>query len=99
MLAVSCLFLGLTFMPTLVLRGVPDGLYRHLKQSAGLHRRSMTQEAIALLEAGLGQAEIPVKPSPEAAKDWLSREVWSLPVLDTRSDEAILGYGENGLGD
>jgi hypothetical protein len=35
---------------TLVLRQVPDGLYRRLKAVAAAHRRSMNQEAILALE-------------------------------------------------
>jgi len=40
-------------MNTLVLRHVPDDLYRRLKAVAAAHRRSMNQEAILALEAGL----------------------------------------------
>jgi hypothetical protein len=86
-------------MTTLVLRGVPEELDRRLKRSAGIHRRSMTQEAIALLETGLRQPAAPAKPSPDEVKDWLRREVWSLPILDARSAEDILGYNEHGLFD
>jgi plasmid stability protein len=40
-------------MNTLVLRNVPDALYRRLKAVAAAHRRLMNQEAILALEAGL----------------------------------------------
>ncbi len=40
-------------MNTLVVRHVPDGLYRRLEAVAAAHRRSMNQEAILALEAGL----------------------------------------------
>jgi hypothetical protein len=30
---------------------------------------------------------------------WPRREVWSLPVLDRRGDDEILGYNEHGLFD
>ena len=40
-------------MNTLLLRHVPDGLYRRLEAVAAAHRRSMNQEAILALEAGL----------------------------------------------
>lgn len=86
-------------MPTLVLRGVPDELYQQLKQTAGVHRRSMTQEAISLLESGLRAAPTPAKPSVDEIKDWLRREVWTLPLLDARTDDEILGYNEHGLFD
>ena len=32
----------------------------------------------------------------EDTLDWLRREVWSLPVLDQRRDDAILGYNADG---
>lgn len=84
-------------MPTLVLRNVPDDLYRRLKETAALHRRSMTQEAIVSLRAVL---EAPGQQSPrpgfEDTLEWLRREVWALPMLDHRSDEEILGYNNHG---
>jgi plasmid stability protein len=87
-------------MPTLVLRNVPDELYRQLKAAAASHRRSMTQEAIVSLRAGLdGTAGEPPRPGAEEVADWLRREVWSLPVLDERSDEDILGYNDRGCFD
>ncbi len=84
-------------MPTLVLRNVPDDLYQRLKEIAAEHRRSMTQEAIVSLRAALdGHQETPTKPSLEETLEWLQREVWSLPVLDRRDDDDILGYRANG---
>lgn len=84
-------------MPTLVLRNVPDDLYLRLKEAAANHRRSMTQEAIVFLQAGLaGVQEQPPKPTAEESLQWLKRELWSLPVLDRRSDDEILGYNEHG---
>jgi plasmid stability protein len=87
-------------MPTLVLRNVPDDLYQRLKETAAEHRRSMTQEAIVSLRTALeGRGEPPDKPSLEETLDWLRREVWSLPVLDHRSDDEILGYNAHGYFD
>ena len=87
-------------MPTLVLRNVPDDLYRRLKETAANHRRSMTQEAIVSLQAALvGLQEPPPKPTAEESLQWLKRELWSLPVLDRRSDDEILGYNEHGYFD
>lgn len=84
-------------MPTLVLRNVPDALCRQLKDAATRHRRSMTQEAIVSLQVGLmGQAGQPERPSLEETLAWLQREVWSLPVLDRRTDDQILGYNAHG---
>lgn len=84
-------------MPTLVLRNVPDDLYQRLKKTAAEHRRSMTQEAIVSLRVALdGLQEKPPRPDPEVTLEWLQHNVWSLPVLDQRSDDEILGYNENG---
>ena len=33
----------------------------------------------------------------EESKRWLEQQVWTLPVLDNRSAEEILGYGDDGL--
>ena len=41
-------------MNTLVLRQVPDGLYRRLKAVAAAHRCSMNQEAILALAGAAG---------------------------------------------
>jgi plasmid stability protein len=84
-------------MPTLVLRNVPDDLYQQLKATAAHHRRSMTQEAIVSLQAALaGRQEQPPRPTVEDSLEWLRNELWSLPVLDQRSDDELLGYNEYG---
>ena len=84
-------------MNTLVLRQVPDALYRRLKAVAAAHRRSMNQEAILALEAGLPESPILQRPSLAESRRWLEQQVWILPVLDDRSAEKILGYGDDGL--
>ena len=40
-------------MPTLIIRDIPDLTYRRLKESAELHRRSLTKEALVVLEERL----------------------------------------------
>lgn len=85
-------------MPTLVLRGVPIALYERLKLAAQSHRRSLTQETILRLEQSVAPREA-VKPSAQELKEWLRLEVWTLPVLDGRPAEEILGYDEHGLFD
>ena len=88
---------GKVKMPTLVLRNVPDDLYQRLKQTAAEHRRSMTQEAIVSLRTALeGREQQPPRPSLEDTIEWLRREVWTLPMLDQRSDDEILGYNDHG---
>lgn len=83
-------------MATLVLRNVPDDLYRRLKQVAAEHRRSMTQEAIVSLRVALeGHAPTP-KPDVEETLNFLERELGPLPLLDQRPDDEILGYNAHG---
>ncbi len=84
-------------MSTLVLRNVPDDLYEQLKETAVHHRRSMTQEAIVSLQLALaGRSEQPTRPTVEDSLQGLKDELWSLSVLDRRSDDEILGYNEHG---
>jgi hypothetical protein len=40
-------------MPALVIKNLPEPIYRALKTQAKLHHRSMTQEAVAALEQEL----------------------------------------------
>ena len=62
-----------------------------------VHRRSMNQEAILALDTGLPESPIPKRPTLEESTRWLEQQVWTLPVLDDRSVEEILGYGNDGL--
>lgn len=43
-------------MPALVIKELPVELHRRLKDEAALHHRSMTQEAIVVMEQGLHRA-------------------------------------------
>ena len=52
-------------MPTLTIKGLPDPLYRRLKQQAEAHRRSLNGEIIVCLERAVGVG----RPDPTA---WLS---------------------------
>jgi plasmid stability protein len=45
-------------MSTLVLKGVPENLHRDLRERAQEHRRSVTQEAIGILEMALVRVAI-----------------------------------------
>jgi plasmid stability protein len=62
-------------MNTLVLRQVPDALYRRLKAVAAAHRRSMNQEAILALQAGLPGEPMSHRPSLEQSRLWLEQQV------------------------
>lgn len=91
-------------MNTLVLRQVPDSLYKRLKRVAAAHRRSMNQEAILALEAGLATKPASARPDADTTRRWLTEQVWNLlpqgdAARDTRSTEAILGFGDDGLCD
>ena len=47
-------------MPALVIKDLPAALHRRLKNDAAQHHRSMTQQAIVILEQGLHR----VRPTP-----------------------------------
>jgi len=53
-------------MPTLTIRGMPPELHEKLKKRAERHRRSMNNEAIAILERVL-------KPSRMSAEEAIAR--------------------------
>lgn len=40
-------------MPGLIIRAIPEGLHKRLKEQAAAHHRSMNKEIIALLEQAL----------------------------------------------
>ena len=44
-------------MPTLTIRNLPPGVYGRLRDRAKRHRRSLTQEAAAIIEQALGKAK------------------------------------------
>jgi len=46
-------------MPGLLIKDVPAPLHRRLKEVASRHRRSMTREALVILEEALGRGAAP----------------------------------------
>ena len=49
------------------------------------------------MDAGLpGEAPLE-RPTEEDSRRWLEEYVWTLPLLDGRSADQILGYGDDGL--
>ncbi len=86
-------------MATLVLNDISDNLYQRLGTLAEAHRQSVNQEAMNVLEAALAPLDDMPKPSVEETLDWLRREVWTLPMLDNRNSDEIIGYNEHGLFD
>ena len=52
-------------MSTLVIKNLPDDLHARLKQQADRNRRSVTQEAISLIESGIVVPRVaPTLPPP-----------------------------------
>ncbi|MHB8254329.1 MAG: type II toxin-antitoxin system VapB family antitoxin [Acidiferrobacter sp.] len=87
-------------MAALTIRDVPETLHAWLKSQARVHRRSVNQEVIALLERLQGGDFAPVTQNPEdkvAAIMAISRRCAALPVQDKRSEDEILGYDQNGV--
>jgi hypothetical protein len=58
-------------MAAIVLKSVPATLHNRLKRAAAAHRRSLTQEAIVLLEAALAQQEA----SAQGSEPYFARRV------------------------
>lgn len=78
-------------MRTLTIKGLPDPLYRRLKQQAEAHRRSLNGEIIVCLERALGAA----RPEPRI---WLAqaralRERLQVRPLTERELRAGRGVG------
>lgn len=62
-------------MPSLVIKDLPADLHRQLKAQAEANHRSMTKEAIALLEAALSRAPgVRELPPPYRGKIKLTQE-------------------------
>jgi plasmid stability protein len=51
-------------MPDLLIRNVPPELHARLKAAAAAHRRSLTQEAIQIIESNLSPVSPPSRPAP-----------------------------------
>ncbi len=79
------------------LRGVSGALLTWLKQQARAHHRSVNRDAKALIES-IRADSAPARSRP-SAQDILARaeRFASLPVLDTRTADEIIGYDEAGL--
>ena len=54
-------------MPGLLIKHLPAELHKRLRESAARDRRSMTQQALVLLEDGLARAEPPAELPPALA--------------------------------
>lgn len=84
-------------MADLTIRGLPDELHRYLKQQAEAHHRSVNREVIALVEramAGGPEGKPRLSAAEVIAK---ARRFASLPVLDDRNADKLIGYDPDGL--
>jgi plasmid stability protein len=79
-------------MPALTIKNIPDDVYRRLKESARLNRRSLNGEAIVLLERSLGRTR---RSSGEAlaALQKLHQRLKHLPPLDDEFLERAKNQG------
>jgi plasmid stability protein len=84
-------------MTDLTIRGLPDELHQQLKQLADAHHRSVNRETIALIERAMA-ISLNEKPRLSAA-EVISRaqRIASLPVLDGRCADVLIGYHADGL--
>ncbi|MGZ8219849.1 FitA-like ribbon-helix-helix domain-containing protein [Methylomagnum sp.] len=86
-------------MTVMTLRDIPDDLHAWLRSRATVHGRTPDKEAIALLEEIKGRSG-PQALTPDQRREAIeriSRHSATLPKLDHRSPDDILGYDENGL--
>lgn len=86
-------------MPNVTLRDVPADLHYWLKQRAASHHRSVNKEVIALLEDVRGGTGPAARRANAAEIMEIARRASELPLRDRRSEEEILGYGNDGLPD
>ena len=90
-------------MNALTLR-LPETLQNRLKQSAQINHRSVNKQAVMLLEQALATQKLVPAALPAdvisqrtAALMAIGKAFSILPVLDSRSDDEILGYDDYGL--
>lgn len=90
-------------MSALTLR-LPDKLQTRLKHSAQINHRSVNKQAVVLLEQALAAqptvpASVPINVLNQrvAALMAIGKSFAALPLLDTRTDDEILGYDDHGL--
>lgn len=82
--------------PDMLIKQMPDELKTWIAEEARRHRRSMNQEALALLETARAQRAGPAR-AGEGDIDALLARFRVLPELDRRTADDILGYDDRGL--
>jgi plasmid stability protein len=70
-------------MAALVIKNIPEDLHKRLKQEARKHRRSMTQEALIILEERLNIAPIRF-PDPVKGTSHLTQELLEDAIREGR---------------
>lgn len=80
----------------LQLKKVPEQIKSLISREADLHRRSINQEAIVLLEEALLARARTSRHSKDDIEAILKRYE-ELPTLDSRLYEGLIEYDENGL--
>lgn len=84
-------------MPNLTLRDVPIELHQWLKERAVAHRRSLNQEVILQLDAlRTRRASSPDAEKRLARIRAIASRTASMPVVDARPEDEILGLGADG---
>ena len=86
-------------MNTITLR-LPEVLQARLQSVAVANHRSVNKQATVLLEQALQAAPVVVNANAQARYEALMaivQKARSEPVLDTRTDNEIMGYDDNGL--
>lgn len=63
-------------MPSLLIKDFPPELHRKLKDEAARHHRSMTRQALALLEQALSEPARNRRPAAKAAQTGKTGSVW-----------------------
>ena len=72
-------------MPDILVKDLPAKLHRKLKEAAKKNRRSMTQQAIVLLEQGLQEPPKLAFPKPVKTKRPLTQRVLTQGIKDGRA--------------
>ena len=70
-------------MPSLVLKNISKALHSRLRREATRHRRSMTQEAIHMLEQGLGLTPMEFPP-PTNGRHLLTQKLLDKAIREGR---------------
>jgi len=81
-------------MPTLTIKGMPDGLYRQLKKRAAAHRRSLNSEILMSLEQTVAAAA-PDARALLARVDRMRNSLRGMPPLTERELRKAKSWGRS----